>query len=619
MKVTKRAYNSHKRSAVMPPVYRGRRLVLMLVLLAGIVVLLGRAAYLEVFQQTWLKKQADKRQLRTVTVPPYRGMIVDRNGEALAVSSPVASVSIDPQKLLRDKAKLQKEALKGGDKAAVAQMKLVELDKKLSKMEGVLGMADGALSKRIEKDAIKQFTYLARQIEPEKAEEIDSLNIRAVNTKREYRRFYPMAETTSHVVGFTNIDDKGIEGVERAMNARLAGQSGRNRAIRDGRGRMVENIEELERMIPGEPVKLSMDHRIQYMAYKLLKGEVYKLSAKSGSVVVLDTKTGEILAMANMPSFNPNDRSSLKPYYYRNRAVVDTFEPGSTLKPLTIAAALEARVIDKSVSIDTSPGILKIGKTEITDGIDRGTLTLGKILAKSSNVGASKVALLMQSSDYWRFLNRVGFGRKPDAGFTSEAEGSLSYYKKWGRVDRASHGYGYGLSASLLQLANAYSVFATGGILNPISIYKSQHKPLGQRVMSKENATAVLNMMREVVKKKATGKLAAVDGYHVAGKTGTARKYVNKHYSKKKLIVSFIGLAPATNPRLVVAVMINEPKVKKASGGRLAAPLFSKIMANSLRIMDIAPDALLEMKVTKQYKQKLKSEVALMEALGEVQ
>ena len=605
---------------MMPPVYRGRRLILMLVLLAGIVVLLGRAAYLEAFQQSWLKKQADKRQLRTVVVPRYRGMILDRNGEALAVSSPVASISIDPQKFLRDKSKLQKQALKGGDKAAVAQMKLVDLEKNLIKMEAVLGMDRGSLNTRIEKDAVKQFTYLARQIEPEKAEEIDALNIRAVNVKREYRRFYPMAETISHVVGFTNIDDKGIEGVERAMNTRLAGQSGRNRAIRDGRGRMIENVEELEQMIPGESVQLSMDHRIQYMAYKLLKGEVYKLDAKSGSVVVLDTQTGEVLAMANMPSFNPNDRKSLKPYYYRNRAVVDVFEPGSTLKPLTIAAALEARVIDAGVSIETSPGSLELGKTVIRDVVNHGTLTLGKILAKSSNVGASKVALLMKSSDYWRFLNRVGFGRKPDAGFSSEAEGDLSYYKNWGRVDRASHGFGYGLSASLLQLTHAYSVFATGGVLNPISIFKAESNPLGERVMSKQNADAVLSMMREVVNKKATGKLAVIDGYHVAGKTGTARKYINKRYSKEKLVVSFIGLAPATNPRFVVAVMIDEPKVEKASGGRLAAPLFAKIMANTLRIMDVAPDALPEMsasksKNTKPEKQSVKSELALIENL----
>lgn len=578
----------------MPPVYRGRRSVLMVMLLAGIAVLLGRAGYLEIFQQSWLKEQAGKRQLRTVTIPPYRGMIVDRNGESLAISSPVSSISIDPKKLLERQNHLQKVILgKDEDKAKLAKLDLEELSLKIYAMEAVLGVEKGSLQELFQAMPSKRFYYLARQLEPEKAQKISALNIISVRTKREYKRFYPMAETTSHVVGFTNIDDQGIEGVERSMDDRLAGQSGRNRVVRDGRGRLVENIEEMEVMVPGKSVQLSLDHRIQYAAYKLLKGEVYKLNAKSGSVVVLDTRTGEVLALANMPGFNPNDRASLKPHNYRNRAVVDSFEPGSTLKPLTIAAALEARAIDGNVSIDTSPGKLKIGsKVVVRDPINYGTLTLSQILAKSSNVGASKVALLMKPADHWKFLNRVGFGRKPDAGFFSETEGELKYYNKWGRVDRASHGYGYGVSASLLQLAHAYTVFANGGVLYPVSIFKQEREPLGQRVMSQANADAVLKMMRAVVQPKATGKNAAIDGYHVAGKTGTANKLIKRRYSKNHLVVSFIGLAPATNPRLVVAVMIDDPKVEKASGGRLAAPLFSKIMANALRVMDVAPDDL---------------------------
>jgi cell division protein FtsI (penicillin-binding protein 3) len=589
----------------------------MLLLLAGISVLLVRAAYLEIFQQTWLKEQAGKRQLRTVTVPPYRGMIVDRNGEALAISSPVSSISIDPKKMLGMQRALQKSALEGDKDARLADLDLDELDEKITQMEAILSMESGSLQEKMEKVATKRFIYLGRQVEPEVAQQIADLAIPTVNVKREYRRFYPMAETTSHVVGFTNIDDEGIEGVERSMNERLAGHSGRNRVLRDGRGRLVENIEELEEMIPGETVQLSIDHRIQYAAYKLLKGEVYKLNAKSGSVVVLDTLTGELLAMANMPGFNPNDRTSLKPYLYRNRAVVDAFEPGSTLKPITIAAALEARAIGPDVSIDTSPGKLKIGKVTIKDPKDYGSITLSKLLAKSSNVGASKVALLMKSKDHWKFLNRVGFGRKPDAGFYSEAEGKLPYYDKWGRVDRVSHGYGYGISSSLLQLAHAYSVFATEGVLNPVSIFKTGHKPLGQRVMSAANANAVLDMMRAVVKSNATGKNAAIDGYHVAGKTGTAHKFKNNRYSKDHMIVSFIGMAPATNPRLIVAVMIDEPKVEKASGGRLAAPLFSKIMANALRIMDITPDNVphIESKPHQKKKTNLPSVLAMEELL----
>lgn len=598
-RTTKRT--SSRVTTTVSPVYRGRRLVLMLALLMGIGVLLVRAGYLEVFQQSWLQAQADKRQMRTVVVPPYRGMIVDRNGESLAISSPVESISIDPKKIISVKKRLAKAiALGGKDESRLAQLDNDDLDIKLQQMESILGLSEGALLDKLEAVSEKRFYYLARQVEPERAQKIAALNIPSVNTLREYRRFYPMAETTSHVVGFTDIDDKGIEGIERSMNERLAGKSGRNRVVRDGHGRLVENVEQMERMVPGEPVALSLDHRIQYSAYKLLKGEVYKLNAKSGSVIVLDTKTGEVLAMANMPGFNPNNRTSFKPYLYRNRAAVDAFEPGSTLKPLTIAAALEARVIGADVSIDTWPGKLKVGKTVIKDPKNYGTMTLARILAKSSNVGVSKIALLMESSDHWKFLNRVGFGRKPDAGFSSETEGELSYYKNWGKVDRASHGYGYGISTSLLQLAHAYSVFATGGVLKPVNIYKSDVATSeGQRVMSEKNADAVLEMMRAVVKPKATGEYAAVDGYHVAGKTGTAYKYMKTRYSKDHLVVSFVGVAPATNPRLVVAVMINEPKVEKASGGRLAAPLFSKIMANALRIMDIAPDNLPEMKQAK--------------------
>ncbi len=572
----------------------------MLVLLLGIGVLLFRAGYLEVFQQSWLQAQADKRQMRTVTVPPYRGVIVDRNGESLAISSPVESISVDPKKLLDVRNKLQKIIHSGSrDDSRLASMDMVDLDRKLQKMESILGMEEGGLLDKLNALSTRRFYYLARQVEPERAQEIADLNVPTVNTLREYRRFYPMAETTAHVVGFTDIDDKGIEGVERSMNKVLAGRAGRNRVVRDGHGRLVESVEHMERMVPGKAVELSLDHRIQYHAYKLLKGEVYKLNAKSGSVVVLDTQTGEVLAMASMPSFNPNNRASMKPYQTRNRAVVDAFEPGSTLKPLTIAAALEARVIDKNVLIETS-GKLEIGKTVVKDHKNYGTITLSRLLAKSSNVGASKVALLMKPVDHWKFLSRVGFGRKPDAGFSSETQGELSYYTSWGKVDRASHGYGYGVSVSLLQLAHAYSVFATGGVLKPVTIFKQKSPLSGQRVMLEKNARAVLTMMRAVVQSDATGKNAVVDGYHVAGKTGTARKYMNGRYSKTHMVVSFVGIAPVSNPRLVVAVMIDEPKVEKVSGGRLAAPLFSKIMANALRIMDVPPDALPEIKQAKE-------------------
>ncbi|MCK5901807.1 MAG: penicillin-binding protein 2 [Cocleimonas sp.] len=589
LRKVKVAKSSHK----LPPVYRGRRFALLSFLLFLIGVLLLRAGYLEIFQQQWLQKQADKRQMREVSVPPYRGMIVDRNEESLAISSPVDSVWCNPRKLFRVRADLlaatgnvvEKEAL-------LAKARLNKLDSGLQKMAELLKIDFTKLQKKLEKNKRRKFMYLARQIPPELSKDISDLALPSFHSTSEYRRFYPMGEALSHVIGFTNIDDKGVEGIERSMNAHLAGVSGRKRVVRDGRGRLIENIEQIKKMIPGQQVMLSIDKRIQFQAYRELKGQVYRMNAKAGSVVVLDAYTGEILAMANMPGFNPNVRSELEPYRYRNRAVMDAFEPGSTMKPLTIAAALEERVIGADILIDTSPGYMKMGKTMIRDPINYGSMTLDRILAKSSNVGVSKVALLMKPSGQWKFLSRVGLGRKPNAGFPNEAQGTLTYYDKWGHVDRASLSYGYGASVSLLQIAHAYTAFATEGILYPLSILKREKKIAGQRVMKIENANAVLRMMRAVVQKKATGKKATIEGYHVAGKTGTAYKFINKRYRKDRKVVSFIGLAPASDPRIVVAVMINEPRVKHATGGRIAAPIFAKIMASTLRILDIPPDNL---------------------------
>jgi len=584
--------------STLPPVYRGRRFALLVILLSLLCVLLLRAGYLEIFQQQWLQKQADKRQMRVVSVPPYRGMIVDRNEESLAISSPVVSVWCNPKKLFRIRDGLLKGTESSDEKdVLLAKARLDEMDVGLQKVAEYLKIDAPKLQQKLRKNKRKQFLYLARQIPPEISEDIANLNLPAISSTSEYRRFYPMGEALSHVIGFTNIDDKGVEGIERSKNQVLAGESGKKRVVRDGRGRLIENIEQIKEMKPGRQVKLSIDKRIQFQTYKELKGTVYKLNAKAGSVVVLDAHTGEILAMANMPGFNPNVRAELKPYRYRNRAIMDTFEPGSTIKPFTIAAALEERVIGAEVQIDTAPGYLRIGKTTIRDHKNYGSMTLDKILAKSSNVGASKVALLMKASGHWKFLSRIGFGLRPDAGFPNESEGKLSYYDTWGAVDRTSLAYGYGISASLLQLAHAYTVFATGGVLYPVTIFKRSDKALaGQRIMKEANAKAVLRMLLSVVSKNGTGNNAKVDGYYVAGKTGTAYKFMNKRYRKDKKIVSFIGIAPASNPRIVVAVMINEPKVKRATGGRLAAPVFSKIMASTLRILDIPPDNLPDLK-----------------------
>ncbi|WML89863.1 penicillin-binding protein 2 [Thiothrix lacustris] len=593
------------------PIFQGRRLFLMLALLVVIGILMLRAAWLEVFQQEWLQQQADKRQMRVVTVPAYRGMITDRNGEPMAISSPVSSLWCNPQDLLKAQEDLRHQAAqilgdapstqaKASEQEAyaiargereVAAEKLAKLDEGLRHIEQELEMQPGELEQKLTEASDKQFFYLGRQLSLEAAQAILDLDLPGVAVTREYRRYYPLAETAGHVVGMTNIDGGGIEGIEKARNEQLAGKNGKTRVVRDAKGKLVESVISMEEVQPGQDVQLSIDRRIQYLAYKELKTQVSLLNAKAGSVVVLDAHTGEILAMANVPSFNPNNRKELKPSLYRNRAVTDKSEPGSTIKPLTIAAALEARVIGPDVEINTSPGVINFGKYRVKDPKDYGSISLPTLLAKSSNVGASRVALLMNARDQWMFLSRVGFGRVPNAGFSGETAGQLGSYTQWGKVDRASHGYGYGLSSSLLQITHAYTPFAANGVLMPVSIYKLDQPNMGQQVMSPDTARSVLRMMEAVVQKGGTGEKAMVEGYRIAGKTGTAYKYIDGKYRDDRYLTSFIGVAPASNPRLVVAVQIDEPKVDD-SGGRAAAPVFSKVMAEALRLLDVPPDNL---------------------------
>lgn len=602
------------------PVFQGRRLFLMMALLVVIGILLLRAMWLEIFQQEWLQQRADKRQMRVVNVPAYRGMILDRNGDPMAISSPVESLWCNPQDLLKARedlrhqaaqivaepkgteTKVSEEAAKSRGEREIAADKLARLEAGLRHIEKELEYKEGELTEKLQKASDKQFFYLGRQLSLETAKEILNLDLPGVASTREYRRYYPLAETAGHVVGMTNIDGVGIEGIEKARNDLLAGKNGKTRVLRDANGKLVENVVHLEEMQKGQDIQLSIDRRIQYLAYKELKTRVYELDAKAGSVVVMDAHTGEILAMANVPSFNPNNRKELDPSVYRNRAVTDKSEPGSTLKPLTIAAALEARVIGPDIEINTSPGKINFGKYMVKDPQDYGSISLPTLLAKSSNVGASRVALLMDARDQWMFLNRVGFGRVPDAGFTAETPGQLTNYTEWGQVDRASHGYGYGLSSSLLQLTHAYSAFAANGTLMPATIYKLDRPVVGQQVMAAENARAVVRMMEAVVQKGGTGEKAMIEGYRVAGKTGTAYKFINNAYRNDRYLTSFIGVAPASQPRLVVAVQIDEPKIDD-SGGRAAAPAFSKVMAEALRLLDLPPDNLPEPKAVDAVKQ----------------
>ncbi|MGB1255008.1 MAG: peptidoglycan D,D-transpeptidase FtsI family protein [Thiolinea sp.] len=595
-----------KRRKTTSPVFQGRRFFLMLALISVIGVLMLRAIWLEIFQQEMLQEKAGQRQTRVISIPAYRGMIVDRNGEPMAVSSPVKSLFSNPGRLLRSYRELRDEydiaRQRAGDDASdqlvadshMATARFEKIEKGFAHIEEILDMEPGGLIERIEANQDSNFLYLGRHLPPEVVDDILDLDLPGISSKSEYRRFYPLAETSGHVIGMTDTDGKGIEGVEKAMDQHLAGRNGKKRVVLDGRRRIIENVESIEDMVPGQAARLSIDRRIQYMAYKALKTQVFKLKAQAGSLVVLDAHNGEILAMANLPSFNPNNRKKLEARRYRNRAVTDKFEPGSTLKPLTIAAALESRVIGPNVEINTSPGHIKFGKYTVRDPKNYGPISLSTILAKSSNVGASRVALLMNPRDHWMFLNRVGFGRVPNAGLSGETQGLLGNYSDWGKVDRASHGYGYGLSTSLLQITHAYAPFAAEGQFMPVTVYKRDKAPRGQQVMARETANAVLSMMESVVQIGGTGKRAMVDGYRIAGKTGTAYKYINGKYRKDKFLTSFVGVAPASRPRLVVAVQIDEPKIDD-SGGRAAAPVFAKVMAESLRLLDIPPDDLPEL------------------------
>lgn len=595
-----------------PLVKHGRRSALMLVLMLGFGVLLFRAAWLEVFQQDWLKEKSSKRQVRELTVPAYRGMILDRNNEPLAVSSPVKDITCDPRKIFayRDQLKIaHNREYSDRGKALEAEEKYLKFEEALSVLASELGMEKSKLIKKLEHYRTKRFMYLARQVKPETAERVMALALTrkidpelvrsgmalnvlpTLRSTQKYQRFYPASEMFAHVVGFTTMDGVGMEGIERFMNKSLAGKAGKKRVARDARGHFIEDIEQLDRMVAGKDVQLSIDRRIQYVAYKELKKQVYRLQAQAGSVVVLDAYSGEILAMANMPGFNPNNRRGLKAWNYRNRAVTDTLELGSTIKPFTIAAALDSGVLKADETINTSPGFMVFGEYKVRDPRDMGRITLAKILAKSSNVGASKVALKVSKRDHWMFLSRVGFGRVAESGFANESAGSLSHYDDWQPVDQASHGYGYGIGISLLQMAHAYTIFATGGKLFPITILKRTKKPEGQRVLSQKHANAVLHMLETVVSKGGTGEKASVDGYRVAGKTGTAYKVINKKYRKDKRIVSFVGVAPVADPKVVVAVMLDEPKLD-AAGSKAAAPVFARVMSQTLRVIDARPDNL---------------------------
>ncbi len=529
--------------------------------------LVARAVHLQVFNKDFLNQQADTRHLRTERITAHRGMITDRNGEPLAISTPVDSIWANPKEL------------------APAVDRVPQLAR-------LLGIDPQQLIRRVTRSMDKEFLYLKRHLSPEQAQLVLDLKLPGVNVQREYRRYYPAGEVTGHLVGFTDIDDAGQEGLELAFNHWLAGESGAKRVLKDRLGRSVENVESIRPPHHGKDLQTSIDLRIQYLAYRTLKAAIRQHNAESGSIVILDVKTGEVLAIVNQPTYNPNDRSQFSAARYRNRAITDIFEPGSSIKPLIVAAALESGEYRPSSIVDTAPGFVVVGPKTIEDSRNLGRISLTTILARSSNVGVTKLAMSLEPDQLWNTMTRFGLGTLTSSGFPGESAGLLTHFNHWRPISQATLAYGYGVSVTPLQLAQAYSVLGSDGVFRPVSLVALDAPTEGEQVLAADSAAAVRRMLEAVVAPGGTGTKAAVTGYRIAGKTGTAWKFAAGGYSEDKYISIFAGLAPASDPRLAAVVVIDEPTGELYYGSDVAAPVFSDVVSESLRLLAIPPDAM---------------------------
>ena len=540
------------------------RMMLALVF-AGFMALIARAVYLQAWNNDFLQQKGESRYSRVIEISAYRGKITDRNGEILASSTPVKSVWAIPEDVRATREQIR-------ELARIMEMPLSELETKLG-------------------DQDRDFVYLKRQLPPEQAERVTQLGIPGVYQQREFRRYYPAGEVAAHVLGFTGVDEAGQEGIELAFQQDLAGHAGSRRVIKDRRGNVIEDVASVRTPREGQDLALSLDSKIQYLAYRELKAAVELHKAKAGGVVVLDALTGEVLALANLPVFNPNNRANLTGVQLRNRVLTDTFEPGSTIKPFTIAAALELGRVSPGTVIQTAPGRLSVGSSTISDAHPHGPLTVAEVIQKSSNVGTAKMAMQMDRQEMWDLFNKVGFGVVPKVQFPGAVSGRLRPAKSWRPIEQVTMSYGYGLSASLLQLARAYTVFARDGDIVAATFVKTDAPVTGTRVLQPEVARAVRAMLEMAAGPGGTAPRAQTMGYRVAGKTGTAHKQEGHGYAEKKYRASFVGFAPASAPRIIVAVMIDEPSAGKYFGGDVAAPVFSSVVGGTLRVLGVAPDA----------------------------
>lgn len=551
--------------------FNGRRYLLLFGVLSVFALLFARAAQLQILHADFYNEQGSNRHVRTVEIPANRGVITDRHGEALAISTPVYSISADPIRRALD----HPEAI-----AEVAK---------------ALGVNKNTLVKKLQdkqkRKVGNEFSYIKRHVFPEVADQLRNKKLPGISITREYRRYYPAGEMAAHIVGLTNIDDQGQEGIELAFDDWLHGLPGKKRVLKNAHGVIVGDIGLVREAHHGKDLTLSIDKRIQYLAYRELKRTIANHSAKAGSVIVLEVSSGEVLAMANLPAFNPNDRSNAKVSAIRNRAITDVFEPGSTIKPFLIASAIEHGVYRVNSTINTAPGYFNIAGLLVSDHSNYGVIDMKTLLSKSSNVGAVRVALKMSEEQVWGQYQAVGFGQLTGSGFPGERAGKLANYSNWNKTQRATIAYGYGMSATAMQIARAYSVIANDGVLLPASFVLNDQAVTGQRVMSGRTAKTVRNMLKGVLEKSGTGSRASMQGYTAAGKTGTSRKAQDGGYSKDNYIALFAGMAPADNPKVVVVAVVDQPlKQGGYYGGEVSAPLFSRVTEGSLRLLNVAPN-----------------------------
>ena len=551
--------------------YAGRKWFLLALFSLAATAVACRVFYLQILNKDFLIDQGDARAIRSVEIPAYRGTITDRNGEPVAVSTPVASIWAAPGKVLDSGADL-------GELANLLDTSVEEIRRFMTDRQD------------------RNFVFMKRHVLPDTARQVRDLRIPGINIDKEYKRYYPIGEVASHLIGFTDIDDVGQEGIELAFDDWLRGEPGKKRVLKDLYGSIVKDIENISQPVSGRSLTLALDQRLQYLAYRELKTAVLRNKARGGMLLLLGVRTGEVLALAVQPPFNPNNRADFKGNQYRNRVVTDVFEPGSTIKPFTITAALMSGLYQPETTVDTAPGKLTIGRYSISDLNNYGTLSISDVIRKSSNVGTTKVALSLGPERLWTLHHNIGFGSPTMSGYPGEVPGTLTDYADWSSLDLATVSYGYGISVTTMQLAQAYSVIATGGLLYPISFQKVSTTPAPRRVIPEMVAFEVNRMMRTVIGPGGSGRRAAVEGYHVAGKTGTVHKTSESGYEEDRYTSLFAGFAPATEPRLVLVVVIDDPGAGQYFGGQVAAPVFSRVMQGALRILNIPPDNLIGLK-----------------------